>query len=154
MSNTEQNIFATCIVYDGYGILLRGTSGSGKSLLALDLLDRASILGLEGYLISDDRSLLTMEDDKLICTTPPQIAGQIELRGYGVIERPTIEQAQIHLVIDLVDELDRMPENDEFEVELEGIKLARCPVPNRSLVDSVHQRLLVMEALKRATGGQ
>lgn len=149
MTNDQHNVFATCITYHGYGILMRGSSGAGKSLLALDLLDRAEIKGYEAFLISDDRVLLEVEDGKLICNAPSQISGQIELRGCGVIERPSIERHQVHLVIDLVQELDRMPENEEFETEVEGVKLPRCPVPVRSLIDSVHQRLLVLEALKR-----
>lgn len=149
MSDTPENTFGTGITFDGYGILLRGQSGAGKSLLALDLMDRADTMGLEAFLISDDRVLLHVEDDAVICTSPPQISGQIELRGCGVIERPTTEQTKIHLVIDLVGELDRMPENEEFETEIMGVKVPRCPVPIRSLIDSVHQRLLVVEALKR-----
>lgn len=149
MSKKPENTFGTGITFDGYGILLRGQSGAGKSLLALDLMDRADTMGLESFLISDDRVLLHVEDDAVICTSPPQIAGQIELRGCGVIERPTTDQTKIHLVIDLVGELDRMPENEEFETEIMGVKVPRCPVPIRSLIDSVHQRLLVVEALKR-----
>jgi len=154
MSKKPENVFGTGITYDGYGILMRGQSGAGKSLLALDLLDRAENLGKEGFLISDDRVLLNVEDDHVFCSSPPQIAGQIELRGCGVIERPTIKKTKIHLVIDLVSELDRMPENEEFVTELLGVKIARCPVPIRSLIDSVHQRLLVTEAIKRVIKAQ
>jgi len=118
MSKKPENVFGTGITYDGYGILMRGQSGAGKSLLALDLLDRAENLGKEGFLISDDRVLLNVEDDHVFCSSPPQIAGQIELRGCGVIERPTIKKTKIHLVIDLVSELDCMPENEEFVTEL------------------------------------
>ncbi|MFT6658057.1 HPr kinase/phosphorylase [Maritalea sp.] len=149
MSKKTENVFGTGITYDGYGILLRGQSGAGKSLLALDLLDRAETQGLEAFLISDDRVLLHVEDGAVICKSPPQIAGQIELRGCGVIERATTEQTKVNLVIDLLNELDRMPENEEFETELMGVKIPRCPVPIRSLIDSVHQRLLVIEAIKR-----
>ncbi|MCZ4272008.1 HPr kinase/phosphorylase [Maritalea porphyrae] len=149
MSKEPENVFGTGITYDGYGILLRGQSGAGKSLLALDLLDRAENFNKEAFLISDDRVLLHVDGDDVMCSSPPQIAGQIELRGCGVIERPTTDQTKIHLVIDLVGELDRMPENEEFETELLGVKVARCPVPVRSLIDSVHQRLLVTEAIKR-----
>lgn len=154
MSQNQHNVFATCITYDGYGILLRGNSGAGKSLLALDLLDRAEMKGYEAFLISDDRVLLEVVDGELICIAPPQIAGQIELRGCGVVERPSIEKHKVHLVIDLVQEMDRMPENEEFEIEVEGVQLPRCPVPVRSLIDSVHQRLLVTEALKRVRAAE
>ncbi|MGJ8528587.1 HPr kinase/phosphorylase [Maritalea sp.] len=154
MTDKPENVFGTGITYDGLGILLRGSSGAGKSLLALDLLDRADLAGFEAHLISDDRVLLHVEDGALICTSPPQIAGQIELRGCGVIERATTERAKIHLVVDLLNELDRMPENEEFETELLGVKVPRCPVPTRSMIDSVHQRLLVLEGVKRVRENQ
>ncbi len=47
MAEHTENIFATGIVYDGIGILIRGESGAGKSLLSFDLMDRAEMLGKE-----------------------------------------------------------------------------------------------------------
>ncbi|MCF4097193.1 HPr kinase/phosphorylase [Maritalea mediterranea] len=149
MANQTENIFATGIVYDGIGILIRGESGAGKSLLSFDLMDRAESRGKESGLISDDRVLIEAEDGTLIASPPEQIKGQIELRGFGIVERPVVERHSIKLVVDISNEMDRMPENEEFETELLGVKLDRVPVPSRSLIDSVHQRLLVLEALRK-----
>ena len=60
------NIHASGLVLDGRGILLRGASGAGKSLLALELLDRAALQGTEGMLVADDRVDLERHGDILI----------------------------------------------------------------------------------------
>ena len=129
------------------GVLLRGPSGSGKSLLALGLLDWAAGRGLDAYLISDDRVDLAASPDGLDMHAPKAIAGLIELRGRGIVSRPHIASARVHLVIDLVDELVRMVEEADLRTELLGVPLARAPVPRRGTVDPEHQRLLVLAAL-------
>jgi hypothetical protein len=79
---------------------------------------------------------------------PQSLAGRIELRGRGILERPFRESAPVALLVDLVDDLVRMPEPEAFTGELVGMLLPRCPVPRRGLVDSTHQALLVGEALR------
>lgn len=141
------NIHATALVLNGTGILLRGPSGAGKSLLALELLDMAKIHGATAMLIADDRLEITVQKGKIIGYAPAEIGGLIELRGRGIVRRPHQESAQIHLVVDLVDDMIRMVEEDELVTDIAGVELPRCPVPFRSLIDSSHQRLLVNEAL-------
>jgi hypothetical protein len=60
----------------------------------------------------------------------------------------------VHLVVDLVDTLERMVEEDALVTELEGITLARCPVPRAGIVDSRHQVLLIREALRALSPAQ
>ncbi|MGV3491455.1 MAG: HPr kinase/phosphorylase [Devosia sp.] len=141
----SHNIHATGIVLGAVGLIIRGASGSGKSLLALDLLDG---WGEAAWLVSDDRIDIEARDGGLVMTTAPNLAGLIELRGRGIISRPYVASAPLHLVVDLVDELVRMPEADAFATELLGVALARAPVPRAGLVDARHQRLLVVEAVK------
>ncbi len=107
------------------------------------------MLGKETGLISDDRILIEAKNGELIASGPEQIIGQIELRGFGIVTRPVIERHAIQLLVDISGEMDRMPENEEFVTELLGVKLDRVPVPSRRLIDSVHQRLLVLEALRK-----
>ncbi|MBX8803485.1 hypothetical protein HBA92_22545, partial [Ochrobactrum sp. MR28] len=55
MSNSESFVFhATSLVLGSFGILICGASGSGKSSLALTLIERAQQTGRVGTLISDD----------------------------------------------------------------------------------------------------
>jgi HPr kinase/phosphorylase len=147
------NVHATGLVLSGIGIALRGPSGAGKSLLALELLDRQAARGLAGFLVADDRIDVSRVPGGLCMAAPANIAGLIELRGRGIVSRPHLEKARLHLVVDLVDDLVRMVEEEELSTDLIGVKLARCPVPKRGVVDSAHQMLLIAEALASPVTG-
>ena len=147
MSET-QNIHATALVLGGSGLILRGPSGAGKSLLALELIDEWETRGLGGRLVSDDRVDVVRVGKGLRMQAPKAIEGLIELRGRGIVSRPFVAHAPLHLVVDLVDALERMVEEDSLVARLEGITLARCPVPRAGIVDSRHQVLLIREALR------
>lgn len=141
------NVHATGLVLDGIGILLRGPSGAGKSLLALELLDRAALAGKPAHLVADDRVDLEPVAGGLRMHAPNTIAGLVELRGRGIVRRPALAEAPLHLVVDLCDTLVRMVEEEELVTDLLGVSLPRCPVPRRGVIDSAHQLLLVGEAL-------
>lgn len=148
----SDTIHATGIVLGDTGILIRGPSGAGKSLLALELISRWIARGHEALLVADDRVALAVEAETLVMAVPASIAGRIELRGRGIIIRPYRQKARLHLVVDLVTALERMPEEAEFTTVLAGVTLARCPVPNRAATDSGHQMLLVEAALAELGG--
>ncbi|WP_127145130.1 HPr kinase/phosphorylase [Pelagibacterium montanilacus] len=150
--SSAATIHGTGLVLDGLGILIRGASGSGKSLLALDLLEHTRLAGTPGALVSDDRIALERMSDGLVMVAPDTLAGMIELRGRGIIAICHMPRAPLHLVVDLVDTLERMPEDGQFRVRIEGLDLARCPVPRRGIVDGGHQRLLVGAALAAVAG--
>lgn len=141
------NVHATGLLLGSTGVLLRGPSGSGKSILALALLDRWDGRGQSAFLVSDDRVDLTAADGQLLMHAPEAIAGLIELRGRGIVERPHRSGVAVHLVIDLVPELVRMVEEDGFVTELLGVVLARAPVPDSRVLGLGHQTLLVVEAI-------
>lgn len=141
------NIHGTAIVLGGAGLLLRGPSGSGKSLLALALLDRWAARGLDAALVADDRVDLLAGPEGLTMGAPTPIAGLIELRGRGIISRPYRSPVPLHLLIDLVPDLVRMPESGAFTAELLGLVLPRVPVPQAGRIGLDHQMLLVSEAL-------
>lgn len=146
--NIDDNIHGTGFALDGVGILLRGPSGAGKSLLTLQLMDDRTRVGGRSVLVSDDRVVLKVIGDRLEMSAPPSIGGLIELRGRGIVSRPQQNDVRLNLVVDLVDEMHRMVEEDDLEIELRGIKVARCPIPHRGLIDPAHQLLLVREALR------
>lgn len=142
------NIHATGLVLDGWGLILRGPSGAGKSLLALDLIDGWEARGRDARLVSDDRVDIVVGQAGLAMWAPAAIEGLIELRGRGVVTRPFVRQAPLHLVVDLVETLVRMPEEDELRTELFGVGVARAPVPRAGVVDARHQMLLIAEAIR------
>ncbi len=141
------NLHGTGLVLDGFGLMLRGRSGAGKSLLALQLLDVWRDRGRPAFLVADDRIEVEAQDGRLVMKAPANIAGLIELRGRGIVSRPFLEEARLDLVVDMVEELIRFREEEDFVTELEGVRVALCPVPERAVIDSPHQVLLVGEAL-------
>lgn len=143
-----ENIHATGLVLGSTGLILRGPSGAGKSLLALDLLDTWEARGLPAHLVSDDRVDIIAENGSLTMQAPKRIEGLAELRGRGIVSRPFVRTAPLHLVVDLVPRLERMVEEEDLETELLGITLPRCPVPQAGVIDARHQLLLIKEALR------
>jgi serine kinase of HPr protein (carbohydrate metabolism regulator) len=87
-------------------VLLRGPSGSGKSDLALRLIDGGA------RLVADDQTELADEGGEIMARAPDAIAGRIEIRGLGIVSCPSIACAPLRLVADLVvpAAVERMPE--------------------------------------------
>ena len=121
----SEPVHGTAVLVGSDGVLIRGESGAGKSLLAFTLIERG------GRLIADDRLMLSACHGRLVGTAPAAIAGRIELRGRGVVTLPHERGAVIRLVADVVDEegLERMPEPHHLSTALLGITLPRQPVP-------------------------
>ena len=103
---------ATCIAFDGRGVLLRGSPGSGKSDLAL----RAIADGAR--LVADDQVILSRRGSKVVASSPPTLYGMIEIRGLGIMRVEAEAEAELVLVVDLTDRLsiDRLPEPRRCEL--------------------------------------
>lgn len=100
----RETIHSSSIVIDGSAILLSGPSGSGKSDLALRLIDHGAML------LSDDYTLVQRDGDMLIARPPETIEGRMEVRGVGIVEMPHCPAAPVALILDLSAAPDRMPE--------------------------------------------
>jgi HPr kinase/phosphorylase len=111
-------IHATCVEVEGVGVLLRGPSGSGKSDLALRLIDGGA------RLVADDRTDLAVEDGRLVATCPPALAGKIEVRGVGIGPVPSVPGIAVGLVVDLVapEAIERLP--DWAPCRIDGIAVS------------------------------
>jgi serine kinase of HPr protein (carbohydrate metabolism regulator) len=97
-------IHATTIAIDGVAALLLGPSGSGKSDLALRLIDRGAML------VSDDYTVLTAQDGRLLATAPGTIRGKIEVRGVGIIAVEPVGDVAVALAVRLDKPVERMPQ--------------------------------------------
>lgn len=106
-------------------MLIEGVSGAGKSDLALRLIDRGATL------ISDDYTLLTRSSGTLRAAAPETIAGQIEVRGLGILPLPHVENIRVALVVHLTDTPERMPQVDGRR-SIAGIAVRQVSIDPRS----------------------
>ena len=125
------NLHATVVAVGGRGILLRGAARSGKSALALSLLRRAEMLGLDAALVADDQVFVEVHDGRVEAVAPLSIRGLIEISGVGIVPERSIPRARLHLVVDLLEPaaLERLPE--QASVDIAGIALRRITLPAR-----------------------
>ncbi len=86
-------IHASCAARDGAGVLLLGPPGSGKSDLALRLLDCGFML------VADDR----VEIEEGVARPPSALAGLLEVRGLGILRLPYVRSARLALAVELAE---------------------------------------------------
>jgi serine kinase of HPr protein (carbohydrate metabolism regulator) len=102
---STENLHASCVAMEGRAVLISGPSGAGKSDLALRLLDRGFTL------VSDDRTIIRKEGNKLVASAPDTIKGKLEIRGIGIVSMESVTDVPIALVVELTGEILRMPDD-------------------------------------------
>src|SRR5712691_3291125 len=114
LPDTTELVHGTCVSLGRTAALLRGPSGSGKSDLALRFLflARRGPAAVEApILVADDQVYLIRKGGSLLVSAPPTIRGRIEVRGVGIVDVKSLEEAELALVVDLVPagEVERLP---------------------------------------------
>ena len=123
------SIHASAVLVGPRAVLIRGPSGSGKSRLALALLQAAEDGRLAfARLVSDDRTRLEVAHRRLLAKPVPELAGLIEVHGLGIRRLPYEPMAVVFMVIDLSADAPRLPELSSQVVTVEGISLPRLAV--------------------------
>lgn len=122
-ANERIEVHATCVAVEGVGVLLQGPSGSGKSDLALRLMESGA------RLVADDRAALSIAAGRLMARAPAGIAGRMEVRGLGIVDVATQESAPIGLVVELAatEAIERLPQPRAVAflgIEVPAIRLA------------------------------
>ncbi len=88
---------ATAVAIGGRALLIEGAPGTGKSSLALALIDRGATL------IGDDGVLFAAEGARLLASPAPATRGLIEVRGVGLLPMPVAERVPVALLITLAE---------------------------------------------------
>jgi len=100
---SAETVHASTVALDGRAVLVSGPSGSGKSDLALRLLDRGFAL------VSDDQTVVKKQGDALLASAPPSIAGKMEVRGIGILDMDHVDDVPVALVVELTGDIERLP---------------------------------------------
>ena len=106
-------VHGTAVAIEGEAVLLRGSPGTGKSDLALRLIDGGA------RLLADDQAVLQRVNERILVRAPAPIAGLIEVRGVGILRVDPVDEAPLALIVDLVPSaaVERLPES-RFEAVL------------------------------------
>jgi serine kinase of HPr protein (carbohydrate metabolism regulator) len=102
---SAETLHASTVAINGRAVLITGPSGSGKSDLALRLLDRGFTL------VSDDRTVVKRDGDRLLAAPAPNIAGKLEIRGIGIIDLESVGDVPVAIIVELTSDIQRLPDD-------------------------------------------
>jgi HPr kinase/phosphorylase len=146
-------VHASAVLAGERGVLVRGASGTGKSLLALALVARVRREGGFAALVADDRVWLEAANGRLIARGAPNLAGLCERRCQGLVEAPYEAEAVLRLIVDLSERGEtppRMPEAADLYDTLGGVTLPRLRI---DLAPGLEEGVSsVLSALQRING--
>lgn len=96
-------LHGTAVDIDGCAVLFVGLSGSGKSDLALRLIDRGATL------IGDDAVKLHSGIDTLFIRASGSSENRIEVRGVGIFDMESKPECPLRLLVELGADGERLP---------------------------------------------
>lgn len=108
---------ATCVAIDGRALLIEGAPGTGKSSLALALIDRGATL------VGDDGVILSGHSGTLHASPHPNTAGKLEVRNVGIIDVPAVGGVPVALLVRLDEGAHR------FIAAADAATVAGCALP-------------------------
>ena len=116
----------TAVSYNGSGILILGPSGSGKSDLALRLINEGADL------IADDQVLIKLVGKALQLSAPDSISGLIEVRGVGIIKIKPVCYIPLSLIVEIKS----------------GAQLERIPIMKKDLIEEIPIPVIKLDAFE------
>ena len=121
-----KRVHSSSVVLDDNGVLIMGDSGSGKSDLALRLIDNGATL------ISDDVSICKKKLNDIYLYCPTETKGLLEVRDVGIITVPFVEEIKLKLIVKLtISETKRLPDKNNF-FKILGIKYPLLKIDGRN----------------------
>ncbi len=136
-------INATCVAIEEKGVLIAGPSGSGKSDLALRLIDQGA------RLVADDQTEIQTERGKLTASAPASIAGLMEVRHVGLLRLPMLAKTSLALYVDLAplpEKIERLPDEQTIALLDHSLRRLRLPGFAASTPAKIRAVLLYPEA--------
>ena len=131
-----KRMHSSSVVIDDNGVLILGDSGSGKSDLALRLIDNGATL------ISDDISICRKNSNNIYLYCPPEIKGLLEVREIGIITVPFVERIKLRLVVNLKsNNNERFPKDSSFRILGIKIPIINIEGKNSSAVAKIKVKL-------------
>ena len=125
----EALIHGTCLAVGDAGVLLVGKPGSGKSDLALRLIDGQGS-GLSGAirgarLVADDQVVVRRDGEALFASATPALRGKLEVRGLGIVDVASGDHVLLRLAVRLtpVAEIERLPDLARARMEMLGLAI-------------------------------
>ena len=130
----EEQLHGVLVDVNGVGILIKGSSGIGKSEIALELVSRGHRLAC------DDAVIVKRVDEVLIGYAPRIVRHFMEVRGIGIIDVAALfgaEAVKLEQQIELVIEIEKWNEKKDYErvgesVEFDnilGVDLVKMVIP-------------------------
>jgi len=104
---SSETVHCSSVAIDGRAVLIGGRSGTGKSDLALRLIDRGAVL------VSDDYTHVRRLGGQAVASAPAAIRGKIEMRGVGIVELEPADDVPVALFVDLDAEPERLPDEEK-----------------------------------------
>lgn len=154
----SQLVHGTCLAIGGCGVLILGPSGSGKSDLALRLIDQPGRgIGPEtmtARLVADDQVVITRRGERLFAAPPAPLAGLIEVRGIGIVTADHAPEAELAMAVRLADAsgIERLPADGESQLVLLGVAVPEIAVDPGAASAPARVRAGIVEVLRdRAT---
>lgn len=134
---------ATAVAISGAGVMICGKSGSGKSDLALRLIDRGAIL------ISDDYVDITRQNEILLLSPPSNLAGKLEVRPLGILQHDHVSKVPLKLIVNLKGNPDRFPMDRQVMILL-GITVPFCTLDAMETSAAIKAELALQRNLQDA----
>ncbi len=135
MLSPADNIHGVLMNVFGKGVLITGSSGMGKSEIALELIRKGHIL------VADDRVDVVRVHNTIFGQAPELLRGMLEIRGMGIIDVTSmfgaatmLDRTRVDFVVELekwddTKEYDRLGIDDESSITILDMQVPRLVFP-------------------------
>jgi serine kinase of HPr protein (carbohydrate metabolism regulator) len=120
MTNLQNipSLHGNCLWVNETGVLILGDAASGKTELALTMINSG-----RGTLVADDQVIIEREHKILMARPPEGLQGLMQIHGIGIVNFDKIAPVPLHLIIELVPHMDVPLIPEKSEKEIQGLSL-------------------------------